>query len=281
MFKFFINKKRVYIFLIVLLLLNLIWFNFFNHTSEFLPKTLLIQNQLWGDVNKEMFTEINQPTFNSPNSIKYLNDSDKLLLFKNQNKSYAIPLPVISLHHIINANFDGKPLSVTYCLLSDTSVVFERDRDQYLGINGQLYYGNLIMYDKANDDTYLQLNGQQLYGQKQLKVSTIPKKVTWKSIKSDPNLLVMDIPSKKLKWDDYQKFYQSRSDAKVGIMSVESKKELDERIPATSTGIGTLVFGKPVFFRIDNPNSIIKKLFFGVDVYWYVWSAFYPKAVIF
>ena len=279
MFKLFINQKRVYIFLITLLVANLIWFNFFSHNNDFLPKTLLIQNQLWGDVNKEMFAEINNPSFKNPNSIKYLDDNDKLLFFESQNKSYALPLSIISLHHIINTNIEDKPISITYCLLSDTSVVFERNHNQYLGINGQLYYGNLIMYDKATDETYLQLNGQQLYGQKQLKVMTIPKKMSWKTIKNDSNLLVMDLPTQKLHWEDYQKFHQSRSDAKVGIMSVESKKELDKHIPVTTPGFGTHIFGKPVFFRINNSESIIKKLFFGVDVYWYVWSTFYPDTI--
>lgn len=75
----------------------------------------------------------------------------------------AVPHNILWWHEIINFNFDGIRLAVTYCPLTGSSLAFDRaviDGNEF-GVSGLLFQNNLTMFDRTNQESlWPQMNRQ-------------------------------------------------------------------------------------------------------------------------
>lgn len=82
----------------------------------------------------------------------------------------AYPRLITVWHEIVNETAGGKPISITYCPLTGSTVVFSgqlaNDRVTTFGTSGMLYNSNLVMYDRATDSMWPQLLGIAVRGQR-------------------------------------------------------------------------------------------------------------------
>ena len=76
----------------------------------------------------------------------------------------AYPFGIMNWHEIVNDTVGGTNLTVSYCPLCDTILVFERNNTTY-GVSGKLYQSCLVMYDRADDTLYSQPWGLGIVGQ--------------------------------------------------------------------------------------------------------------------
>ena len=76
----------------------------------------------------------------------------------------AYPFGIMNWHEIVNDTVGGKNLTVSYCPLCDTILVFERNNTTY-GVSGKLYQSCLVMYDRADDTLYSPPWGLGIVGQ--------------------------------------------------------------------------------------------------------------------
>lgn len=81
----------------------------------------------------------------------------------------AFPLPILSKHEIVNDVIGGHPVTVTWCPLCFTALVFSRqlaDRDTPLmfGVSGKLLNETLVMYDRQTNSLWSQLYGAAVDG---------------------------------------------------------------------------------------------------------------------
>jgi len=71
-------------------------------------------------------------------------------------------------HEIVNETASGKPISVTYCPLTGSTLVFSGEladgRTTSFGTSGMLYNSNLVMYDRATKSFWPQLLGIAVRG---------------------------------------------------------------------------------------------------------------------
>lgn len=67
----------------------------------------------------------------------------------------AYPFGIMNWHEIVNDTVGGENITVSYCPLCDTIVVFDRDKTTF-GVSGKLYQSCLVMYDRADDTLYSQ-----------------------------------------------------------------------------------------------------------------------------
>ncbi len=136
---------------------------------------------LWGDPAKLMFPDITDPVYVSPQEANEFLDGDEpvfKLTFHDRTRIY--PVAIMSYHHIVNDTLDNRPIAFTYCMLSDTPVLFSRNlngRTLDLGVLGPLYYGNLVMYDKETDDRYIQLTGEKVSTQSAGQLTRLPVRI--------------------------------------------------------------------------------------------------------
>jgi|SRR5579859_2797194 len=79
----------------------------------------------------------------------------------------AYPLSILIWHEIVNDVVGGTPVTVTYCPLCNTSLVFERMVEKHVldfGTTGKLRNSNLVMYDRQTESWWQQFEGDAIVG---------------------------------------------------------------------------------------------------------------------
>lgn len=80
----------------------------------------------------------------------------------------AYPLQMLTWHEIVNDTVGDLPLTITFCPLCNTAIVFERTVDGQVldfGTTGRLRFSNLIMYDRQTETWWQQATGEALAGE--------------------------------------------------------------------------------------------------------------------
>jgi hypothetical protein len=81
----------------------------------------------------------------------------------------AYPTRFLDRHEIINDEFEGVPVAVTYCPLCGSGLAFLRilnGQAVEFGVSGLLYNNDLIMYDRLTESLWQQITGTALAGPK-------------------------------------------------------------------------------------------------------------------
>lgn len=91
------------------------------------------------------------PPLVDPAEATYLKDSDRVMGIVFDSTRVAVPLNILWWHEVVNFNAPGKKVAVTYCPLTGSGIVFDREAagGAELGVAGLLYLNNLILYDRA------------------------------------------------------------------------------------------------------------------------------------
>ncbi|MGH2377076.1 MAG: DUF3179 domain-containing protein [Candidatus Limnocylindria bacterium] len=89
------------------------------------------------------------------------NDDDVVDAFTIDGEPRAYPRMITVWHEIVNETAEGKPIAITYCPLTGSTLVFSGvladGTTTTFGTSGQLYNSNLVMYDRATDSMWPQL----------------------------------------------------------------------------------------------------------------------------
>lgn len=115
-----------------------------------------------GGPGKDGIPSIDNPRF-SPDwgGQGYLQDNDLVVvLWPGQNSStYIYPHPILDWHEVVNNDEDGASWSVSYCPLTGTAVIINRQlfAGTSFGVSGLLFRNNLIMYDRDTDSHWAQM----------------------------------------------------------------------------------------------------------------------------
>jgi hypothetical protein len=79
----------------------------------------------------------------------------------------AYPMAIMTWHEIANDTVGGVPVTVTFCPLCNTALVYERTVDGLVhdfGTSGNLLFSNLIMYDRQTESWWQQATGEAIVG---------------------------------------------------------------------------------------------------------------------
>jgi len=80
----------------------------------------------------------------------------------------AYPLRVLMWHEIVNDTVGGVPVSVTYCPLCNSAVVFDRRLGTQVldfGTTGKLRRSDMVMYDRQTESWWQQFLGEAIVGE--------------------------------------------------------------------------------------------------------------------
>lgn len=213
------------------------------------------QQQMWGQPAKDMFPDILNPRYITANEADiYLKDSDIVYFIQAKKNVYVFPQLILRHHEVVNDSIEGKPLAVTFCILSNTPRIFARTiNNQTLTFRslGPLMYGNQIMFDKQTGSFWNQLTGVSFKGKflgKRLENVQPIEKTTWGNVKLFPSLKVLPPV---LGIDFYHKNEQKNSPQArlgIGLMSMKEQKP-DPRLPSNTNGMGIIVHNKAKFYN--------------------------------
>lgn len=113
-----------------------------------------VEQLLSGGPPKDGIPSIDAPQFDTVNTTPFDANAEVIGVEIN-GEAVAYPIGILNWHEIVNDTIGGVNVSVTYCPLCDTAIVFERG-DTTFGVSGQLYQSCLVMYDRSDDSLYAQ-----------------------------------------------------------------------------------------------------------------------------
>jgi len=127
----------------------------------------------WSDIlsggpPKDGIPAIDDPKFEAVPSVTDLAPNEPVIGLDVGGDARAYPLRVLIWHEIVNDTVGGKPVTVTYCPLCNSAVVFERSvngRVFDFGTTGKLRHSDLVMYDRQTESWWQQFTGEAIVGE--------------------------------------------------------------------------------------------------------------------
>ena len=118
---------------------------------------------------RDRITPVDNPEFVSVDpSPEYMEDDDPVISLEIDGEARAYPLAILIKHEIVNDEIEGIPVTVTYCPLCNSAIVFDRRVDGTVldfGTTGLLRHSDLIMWDRQTQSWWQQITGEAIVGE--------------------------------------------------------------------------------------------------------------------
>ncbi len=137
--------------------------------TDFKRHSVSFSQIISGGVPKDGIPAIDEPKFVSAvEATTWLKDNEPVLLYQNNGDARAYPMQILIWHEIVNDTVGGKFVTITFCPLCNTSIVFERvvaGQTTTFGTTGKLRYSDLVMYDRLSETWWQQATGEAIVGE--------------------------------------------------------------------------------------------------------------------
>lgn len=255
---------------------------------------------------------LDAPRFVSARSAGVPQDQDRVLGLSHKGVAKAYPIAILNWHEIVNDQFAGEPVAVTYCPLALSGVAYHAridGRPVGFGTSGLLYNSNLVMYDRETLSLWPQLMNQAVSGRfKGKSLKPLPLlHTTWADWRQrHPNTLVLSADTgyhRDYGRDPYADYAQSRDPyfpvkaqsgrypPKEWVLGVEvngvAKAYPFTELAKAEGEIEDHVGGKTAWVRFDRGHRTAAVYdpdgteLPGVVAYWFAWYAFHPDTAVF
>jgi hypothetical protein len=121
-----------------------------------------------GGPPKDGIPSVDNPKFVPVAAEKELTDTDPVIGLIINGEAKAYPLRILIWHEIVNDTIGGVPVSVTFCPLCNTAVVYDRRLEGKVfdfGTTGKLRNSDLVMYDRQTESWWQQFLGKGIIGE--------------------------------------------------------------------------------------------------------------------
>ncbi|MXY20655.1 MAG: DUF3179 domain-containing protein [Dehalococcoidia bacterium] len=187
---------------------------------------------------------IDEPVFESVSEASsYINDHEPVLSVELGGETRAYPLAVLIWHEIVNDELGGAPITVTYCPLCNSAIVFDRrvgDDKRVLdfGTTGYLRHSDMVMWDRQTESWWQQITGEGIVGEYTgTRLDFLPAAlISWRDFRdSFPNGSVLSRDTGYPR--DYNRPPYAGYDSKEGRPFMFRGK-LDDRLPPVERVVG-------------------------------------------
>ena len=121
-----------------------------------------------GGPPKDGIPSIDDPQFVSVHGELELGPQEPVIALSIGGDMRAYPLRILMWHEIVNDVVGGVPVTVTYCPLCNSAIVFDRrvgGRTLEFGTTGKLRFSDLVMYDRQTESWWQQFLGEAIVGE--------------------------------------------------------------------------------------------------------------------
>ncbi len=122
----------------------------------------------WGGVRKDGIPSLDGPKMIPASEADYLVGSDLVFGVSIDGDVRAYPLRIMGWHEMFNDVVGGVPLTLAYCTLCGSGILFETDAGRehpfIFGSSGFLYRSNKLMFDRETNSLWNQFTGQPVVG---------------------------------------------------------------------------------------------------------------------
>lgn len=252
------------------------------------------------------------PTFLPGSDASFLAGTDYVLGLELNGIARAYPIRILNYHEVVNDDFDGTPVIITYCPLCGSGMAFSAivgGSRKLFGVSGLLYNSDVLLYDRETESLWSQIMGQAvsgpLKGQRLKQLALFH--TTWEHWKSThPETEVLSTKTghfRNYERDPYREYRKSADlmfpvgnrDRRYGAKDLVIGLELDGRykaypfheLPAGQTLITDAFAGNVLTVEYDKRASFGKILdengteIPSVILYWFAWAAFHPDTAVY
>ena len=170
--------------LMMLLMANLASANFKSKEkdtrSDFLQRATIGWNTDWskhsieyhdllsGGPPRDGIPPIDQPKFiENQLAAQWLKPNDPVIALEINGDARAYPLQILTWHEIVNDVVGEIPVTITFCPLCNSAIVFKRNHQGItydFGTSGLLRHSDLVMYDRQTESLWQQFTGEAIVG---------------------------------------------------------------------------------------------------------------------
>lgn len=283
-------------------------FNGFNLNRASVP----VEQIHAGGPPRDGIPSIDEPRFIDPDDANFLVPGDRVLGLAHNGVAKAYPIKILNWHEIVNDEFRGESVVVSYCPLCGTGMAFSAKvdgKDLVFGVSGLLHNSDLLLYDRYSLSLWSQIMREAVSGTYVgTRLEQLPAShTTWRDWRErHPDTLVLSRETgfkrdySRVPYEGYEKsgriyFPVPISDERfhpkekvIGLTLADSAKvypfaELSKLdAPFTDEVAGRKV---TVYFDAGNRTGRIVDAegneIPSVIAFWFAWVAFYPDTIVY
>lgn len=120
-----------------------------------------------GGPPRDGIPSIDAPRFVPAHEAGFLKPADRVLGVARGAIARAYPIAILNWHEVVNDDFDGERVAVTFCPLCGTGMAFDaRVNGQALvfGVSGLLYNSDVLLYDRQTESLWSQIMAEAVTG---------------------------------------------------------------------------------------------------------------------
>ena len=175
-------------------------FSLFLHQD--LPRLVDAREVVWGGVLVDGIPPLEFPAYQTAAEAgAWLQETDEVVGVSINGDVRALPIRIIAWHEMVNDTIGGVPVSLAYCTLCGSAILYDGRLGTELyrfGTSGLLYRSNKLMYDNNTGTLWDQFTGEPVWGRlvgAELRLDSLPVTVTtwgaWRA--AHPESTVLDI----------------------------------------------------------------------------------------
>ena len=135
--------------------------------TDFTKSSIDFDEIMSGGPPKDGIPSIDRPKFKPAAEADHLKPTEPVIGLVINGDARAYPLGILIWHEIVNDTVGGVPVTVTYCPLCNSAVVFDRrvaGTATEFGTTGKLRNSDLVMYDRDTESWWQQFLGEAIVG---------------------------------------------------------------------------------------------------------------------
>ncbi len=136
--------------------------------TDFSKHSVAFDEIMSGGPPKDGIPPIDDPKFAPLAEITDMAETEPVISVSINGDSRAYPLRILIWHEIVNDTVGGVPVTVTFCPLCNSAIVFDRRLDGRVldfGTTGKLRKSDLVMYDRQTESWWQQFLGEGIVGE--------------------------------------------------------------------------------------------------------------------
>jgi hypothetical protein len=143
--------------------------NFADFLRPGVAHEIRLEEIVWGGVRKDGIPALTNPDLLPAGAAGYLSDDELVFGVTINGDARAYPLRIMDWHEMFNDVIGGVPVSLAYCTLCGSGILFEtavagRGDAFVFGSSGLLYRSNKLMYDQQSLSLWNQFTGRPVVG---------------------------------------------------------------------------------------------------------------------
>lgn len=137
--------------------------NGFELTNLLIPKSEIHH----GGPPRDGIPSIDDPQFSGADEAGFLQEKEEILGVEVNGIAKAYPIKILNYHEIVNDDFGGQAVVITYCPLCGSGMAFVAEIDgerRTFGVSGLLYNSDVLLYDRQTESLWSQIMSKAVSG---------------------------------------------------------------------------------------------------------------------